>query len=419
MKFFFAVCILIYLSSFQTTNAQDTGDSLRSNVKLRVYLEGEIKDFDYQRRNIQYVDFVNDPKLADIQVIATRVMLGNGGRRYFLNFYSGSDRERIDFQHSFIRDLNDTDDTQRIRFRKALEIGLLHYLNESEFLEQIEIGYTGIEGNASEPKVTVRDPWNHWVFRLTGTGGWDLEESKSSVSYSGTIQADRITDKWLIRNSFSHQNSTRIYEQSDGETYKSINIVDEALLRAIYAITDHWSTGLFLNANRSTYLNMDFNIDLKPAIEYNFFNWKDADQKTFTIAYHIGPAYYNYMDTTFLGKMQESLWEHNLVVQLEMVQPWGEVDVQCGYEGYLSALENYNLNAEADISLRISRGLSLFLEVSAESIHSQLYLPKDEVSLEELLLNSRKLPTTFQFGGEIGFRFYFGSIYNNVVNERL
>lgn len=137
------------------------------------------------------------------------------------------------------------------------------------------------------------------------------------------------------------------------------------------------------------------------------------------LAYYAGPAYYKYRDTTFLNKIQESLWEHNLQLQLEMVQPWGEIDVQLGYEGYLNDLTNYNLSAEADISLRISKGLSVYFELAAESIHNQLYLPKEEVSLEELLLNSRKLPTTFEFGGEIGFRFYFGSIYNNIVNERL
>ena len=425
MKYNFYFFILMAITIWQPAMSQEKFHQFAGTKKLRIYLEGETKDFDYQRRSIHYVDFVNDPKIADIQVITTRVMLGNGGRQYFLNFYSGAQRDVIDFKHSFIRELNDTGDIQRVKFRKALEIGLLHYLNESSVLDQIEITYTPIERNPSNLKDSIdsnipeKDPWNLWVFRLTGTGGWDLEESKTSVSLSGSIQADRISDTWMIRNYFSHQSSTRTYTQSEDEIYKSINIVDKAQSRVVIALSDHWSAGLFLNADRSTYLNTDFDIYLKPAIEYNFFTWEEADQKKFTMAYFVGPAYYKYRDTTFLDKIQETLWEHNLLVQLELVQPWGEVDVQLGYEGYLTDLANYNLSAEADLSIRVSKGISITFELVAESVHNQLYLPKDEVSLEELLLNSRKLPTTFQFGGEVGVRFYFGSIFNNIVNERL
>jgi len=425
MKIRFILIVLVILITTPSLPGQEELKTSLQNRKLRVYLEGETKDFDYQRRNILYVDFVNDPALADVQVITTRVMLGNGGRRYYLNFYSGSQREKMDFQHSFLRELNDTDDAQRIRFRKALESGLLNYLNESDILGRIQITY--IPPKEDEPGSaatkdsagTARDPWNLWVFRLTASAGWDLEESKSSLSYSGSVQADRITDTWLIRNYYSHQNTTRTYKQSENEVYKSINIVDNLQSRLVYALSGHWSAGLFLNVDRSTYLNTDLGIGIKPAIEYNFFPWKDADQKIFTAAYYVGPAWYKYHDTTFLDRLNDNLWEHNLLVSLQMVQPWGEVDVNLGYEGYLNDFANYNLSAEADLSFRISKGLLLTFELQAESVHNQLYLPKDEVSLEELLLNTRKLPTTYQFGGKLGLRFYFGSIYNNVVNERL
>ncbi len=415
----FTMLFLFGFLFFQSVSGQESAIPGQSGKKFRVYLEGEVEDFNYLRRNIKYVDFVNDPKLSDIQVIATELVLASGGRKYFLNFYSGEKRDVSDYKLSFIHNPGDTDDTDRVRFGKTLEIGLLNYMSETQILDQINIEFASDATETRQTAIPDKDPWDFWVFRLTGTGGWDLEESKTSVSYSGSIQADRITDTWLIRSYLSHQNSTRTYKQSENEIYKSINIVDKAQFRAVYAITDHWSTGLFINADRSTYLNTDFDIYVKPAIEYNFFDWKDADQKTFTLAYFAGPAYYKYRDTTFLDKLDDRLWEHNFLIQLEMIQPWGEIDVQLGYEGYLNDLANYNLSAEADVSIRISKGLSVYFELSAESIHNQLYLPKDEVSLEELLLNSRKLPTTFEFGGEVGFRFYFGSIYNNVVNERL
>jgi hypothetical protein len=51
-------------------------------------------------------------------------------------------------------------------------------------------------------------------------------------------------------------------------------------------------------------------------------------------------------------------------------------------------------------------------------VHDQLYLPKGDTSIEDLLLRRRKLATTYEISGRFGFRFTFGSIYNSVVNER-
>jgi hypothetical protein len=399
--------------------AQESSLALKPNQVARVYVEGAIEDFNYLRRSVTYVDFVNDPKLADIQVIATALQLGAGGYKYYLNFYSGPGRDQSDFRLAFIHNPGDTDDTDRVRFRKTLEIGLLHYLSETNTIDSMSIGYEAASGKPITKKQSETDPWNSWVFRATTTGGLDLEESKTSYSFSGSIQADRLTDTWLIRNYLSYQYSTRTYRKSEDEIYKSVNQVEYLSSRVAYALNKHLSAGIYLYQNSSTYINTDFLLSAKPAIEYNFFDWKDADHKIFTIGYCLGPAYYNYRDTTFRNKMEDRLLEHDLSHELEIVKPWGEIQAAIEYEGYLSDLRNFNLSAEADFSVRISKGLAVNLELYAESVHNQLYLPKEEVSLEELLLNSRKLPTSFQLGAEIGLRFYFGSIYNNVVNERL
>ena len=419
MKFIrFILFLLSFIGLANGVSAQQQTLKIPTDHTLRVYLDGEVEDFSYLRRSIKFVDFVNDPKLADVQVIATRLHLASGGRKYFLNFYTGKLREKSDFVLTFVHNPNDTDDMDRVRFGKTLQIGLLNYLSVTNTLDQIDIAFEPKDSTPVQKIDAGKDPWNFWVFRLTTSGGWDVEERKRRFSYSGSVQANRITEKWVIRNYFKHENSTRTYKKSEDEIYRSVNIQDELRSRLVYGFTDHLSAGLFLNAGRSTYINQDFSLSVKPAIEYNFFNWKDADRKIFTLAYFIGPAYYNYRDTTFLNRMEDHLWEHNLSCALELVQPWGEVDARLGYEGYLNDLQNYNLSAEADISIRITKGLAVNFEFNAESVHNQLYLPKNEVSLEELLLNSRKLPTTFQLGGEIGLRFYFGSIYNNIVNER-
>jgi hypothetical protein len=70
------------------------------------------------------------------------------------------------------------------------------------------------------------------------------------------------------------------------------------------------------------------------------------------------------------------------------------------------------------MSVRLAKQLSVYFEIESEIIHDQLYLPKGDASLEDVLLRRRKLATTYEISGNIGIRFTFGSIYNSVVNER-
>ena len=51
-------------------------------------------------------------------------------------------------------------------------------------------------------------------------------------------------------------------------------------------------------------------------------------------------------------------------------------------------------------------------------VHDQMYLPKGNASLEDVLLRRRKMATDYEIRIEFGIQFTFGSIYNNVVNER-
>jgi hypothetical protein len=74
---------------------------------------------------------------------------------------------------------------------------------------------------------------------------------------------------------------------------------------------------------------------------------------------------------------------------------------------------------DSDLSVRIVRGFSVNFNFQFENIHDQIYLPKGDVSLEDILLNKVQLPSTFEVSAGIGVSVQFGSIYNNIVNNRL
>ncbi len=78
----------------------------------------------------------------------------------------------------------------------------------------------------------------------------------------------------------------------------------------------------------------------------------------------------------------------------------------------------YNLSFGGRLSIRIARGLEWNIGGDISRIRDQIYIPLEELSDEDILLGRRQLPTNSKLSINTGFSFTFGSIYNNVVNNR-
>jgi hypothetical protein len=102
-----------------------------------------------------------------------------------------------------------------------------------------------------------------------------------------------------------------------------------------------------------------------------------------------------------------------------LIQPWGDLEASLEGKNYLHDFNRYGLSLRMELGIRIFKGLSVFMETETQVIHDQLYLPKGNSSIEDILIQRRKQATAYEFKGELGFRYTFGSIYNNVVNLRL
>jgi hypothetical protein len=86
---------------------------------------------------------------------------------------------------------------------------------------------------------------------------------------------------------------------------------------------------------------------------------------------------------------------------------------------YLPDFEFYSIKLGTEFSIRIAKGLFVECEIEIEKINNQLYLQAEELTTEDVLLNTRKLPTSFELSTKIGLQYRFGSVFNNVVNQRL
>jgi len=386
--------------------------------KLKVFLEGQNIDFDYVKRNIGFVIFVYDPKDADLHIIMTQTSTGGGGTNYLLNFYSKSIAQVGDFSLNCISMPNDTQEIVREFITRTLKLGLMPYVNETATAEYLSIEYNHDEKREQADTIKTNDPWKNWVYRLNANGSFGLEQSKLSYNYSLNLRGDKITDKIKIRNGIYYSSWYSQYE-SDGEIFKSNSKWIQANSNVVYSLAARWSAGLFLNVFQSTYTNTEFSLNLKPAIEYNIFPWEESDKRRFTIGYNAGLEMKDYYELTIFGKEQENLWGQSLNINYETIQTWGEIETRIGASSYFHDLSKNSLSFESDLSFRITRGLSLNFQFKAVNVHNQLYLQAGEVSLEDILMGTQKLPSTFELSGGMGIRIQFGSIYNDVINNRL
>jgi hypothetical protein len=393
-------------------NGQGTGQKPGT---LNFFLDCEECDFNYVRQELPFISFVRDPQLADIHVLVTDSKTGGGGHKYFLNFIGLKDFKGTNLEYNVITSQTDTEDYIRKELLKSLKTGILQYYAKNGSLDDVKIDIN--ENGNKKAGLQLIDPWNKWVFRFETGGEFQKEESQNAYSITSEIRIEKITEEWKTRiEAESEINRENYYDDdqliSDNQDSRNLTAY------LIKSINTKWSTGFFGSYESQTYLNIKHDYGTSAGIEYNFFPWAESNRRIFSIRYNAGFNFINYTEQTIYEKMKETLLSESMLVNLILIQPWGEISV--GLEGrhYFHDFSKSRLTLESYFSLRLTKNFSVFCELQSEVIHDQLYLPTGDASREDILLKRRKLATTYEINGSLGLRFTFGSIYNNIVNER-
>ena len=395
---------------------------------VRVFLDCDRCDFSYIRREIPFVNYVRDRQQAGVHVLVTNRPTGGGGREFVLNFIGLGPFEEQDAVLTYSSPSYNTDDDERRGMARILKIGLLPYVARSPLSALIAVSYREEEASElrsqSEP---VDDPWNSWVFDVGLGGSFDAEERQNRYSVEGEFSADRITEAWRIRTEaevdYDERNFKQTLEDDDGEPYDSTftsTSEDRSInASAVRSLNRRWSAGLFTSATYNTRVNRDLGLRLAPAIEYSIFPYSQADRKELTLAYYAGIYAVDYIQETVFRKTSETLLYQSLQLRLNITQPWGGAFVSLRGSNYFHDLTKNRLDFYGTVSVRLFKGLSARVRLSAERIRDQLFLPRGDADLIDLLLRRQQLATGYQFSGSLGISYTFGSIYNNVVNTRL
>ncbi|RLE08513.1 MAG: hypothetical protein DRJ06_04420, partial [Candidatus Aminicenantes bacterium] len=261
------------------------------------------------------------------------------------------------------------------------------------------------------------DPWKFWIFSLSLEGNFQGEESRKTRSLEVNFSANKVTPEIKIRLGFSGEFDRRkyIYEE---ETIKTASDEKNFTGMVVKSLTGHWSAGAWVEAESSTYKNMDLYFTVAPAVEFNIFPYSESTRRQLRLLYRIGLIQNDYNEKTIFGKLKETLYNESLTTTLEIREPWGSMSASLEGSHYFHDFSKNRLQLRGFLSFRVFRGLSVDIRGRYERIHDQLSLPVGEASLDEVLLKIKELQTAYDYYFSIGFRYTFGSVYSNVVNPR-
>ncbi len=393
-----------------------------SNGLLGVFLDcqrGCPRDF--IQTEITFVNYVRDRTDADVHLLVTTNNTGSGGTEYTLQFIGLADNEGVDDELIFASSGTDTWDEQRSGLVQAIKLGLTRYVARTPLGQQLEISYTPPETPQVAPE-DERDPWNKWIFAVGANGRYSGESSRESLRLRGNLRADRVTEALKFRMRYNNNYTRNTFDLSD-TTIVALNRNQFFWTTLVGSINDHWSVGGSFSVNTSSFDNTDLRVSVSPAIEYNIFPYSEATRREFRIEYRMGLNAVAYEERTIFDKTSEELIFHELAVRLEINQPWGSADMSLEGFQFLHDFEEaktdfYSVELGGDINVRIIRGLSFSVGAEISWIRDQLSLPQEDTSEEDILLQTVRLATDYEYEVSMGFNYTFGSIFNNVVNPR-
>ena len=401
----------------------DDPSGARPSVALRVFFDcrGRNCDSRYYRTEIDWVNWVRDRTLAQVHLIMTSQRNASGGNEYGLDFVGLEDLAELDDRLTYMSLGTDTSEEVRRGISQVMAVGLARYSVLAGAGEGLQVRRTDEARDLTDRLVTgdeVEDPWDFWVFNVGLNGNYSEESSENEARIRGNLSASRTTTTWKIRlrgfGSFSREELELSDSSTVVDTRSSWNVNQEL----VYALADHWSLGFESRASASTRSNQDFGFDVGPGIEYSFWPYEEAPRRSLTVTYRVQLQYFDWEKETEFRKTTETRPGQEFELRLFQRQTWGDSFLGLEVSSFLDNVQQNRIELNGNMSIRVFRGLRLNVGGGWERIRDQIFLPLGGLTDEEILLRRRERASEYEFDIRAGFSYQFGSIFNNVVNNR-
>ena len=395
-----------------------SADTARAGA-VRAFLDCQSSgcDFDFMRDQIRWATWVRDRLVADVQLLVTSLRTGSGGTEYTVTAI-GLERfkGRADTVVVFTNP-NDAADAIRRQLARTFSLLLAPYAAKTPLAARLTLTYADPTGGAAMAQPS-KDRWNFWVYRISGNGYMNGEKSSKSLDMNLNASANRVTAQWKLNINSNYGYSESKYALGSEGTFVNLQRNYSTSVLAVRSLDDHWSAGLTADASSSDYLNQRLSAKVAPAIEYDLFPYKEFTRRQLTFYYSLGLQTFRYKERTLDGELNETRPVHNANLSWNAKQQWGSLNVGLFASQYLHSLDRYNYGASGNVSLRISKGLSVNFGGYASRVADQLYLPRRSLTDQQIIARQQALATNFRYFGNFGVSYTFGSIFNNVVNPR-
>ena len=389
-----------------------------AEVPVAVFLDCSFFcDQDFVRTEISYVSWVRDRTASDVHILVTQQTTGGGGTEYTVAFMGQRASAGKTDTLRFVTRQSATSDEIRRSMTRTLKLGLVRFVANTAIAERLGVTLMPATSTTATPTAKPSDPWNLWVFSVGVSGNVNGERSSEFNSAGGNLSARRTTERWKI-NLSARQNYRESKFKSGSTTQTFIQRNHSFTQLAVKSLGPRSSAGIRGSVGSSTQENKRLYWRFTPAVEFNVFPYSQSTRRMLTMQYAAGAEHFSYQTETIYFKLQETRPLHSLSFNLSQTEPWGSANV--GIEGgqYLNETNRNYASIFTGTSVRLFKGFNLRLSGSFSSIHNQLYLPRGGATPEEVLLQQRRLATTYSYFFNTGISYTFGSVFNSIVNPR-
>ena len=424
-KFIIAVTVLNLLFAdlqFAQEVRQLSVDTRKDAIRL--FIDCGSCDMDFIRYEMPYLNFVREIREAQVYLLVTEETNASGGNRYTLFFTGYNEFTGMSDTLTYNSSPDDTFDITRQGLTRTIAMGMIRYVAKTPIRDEVRIRYEGIK---QERPDQVEDRWNSWVFEFVSDWNIEREKRKEKLEFDNSISAYRITPEWKLEHKLSteynHNTFITLFSDNgnglpDEKRTEAIRDIWNYRSLTVKSINDHWSVGIRTRIGTDNTKNLNRELRVYSAIEYNLFPYYESSKKQIRFLYSIGYIYHDYIDTTVYNVIEDRLVQQTFDVAMLIQQRWGSTNFSLNSSSYVPDFSKNMLRFEGDVRFRLLKGLDLRVRVRAALIHNQIELSKGEWTAEELYLNLRELETNYSWDIRTGVVYTFGSIYQNIVNPR-
>jgi hypothetical protein len=425
MKKILSIFVLLLSNEMMQLNAQLSTEfsSFQKPSMLNIFLDCNMCDMNHIRENFNLVNYVRDRIDADVHILISATNAGGGGEEFKIIYIGQKKFEGIHDTTKFYLPPDHTLNEGRVKILENLKLGLVPFLLKTDQSDKIFLSIKDDTiNNENFNQSLPDDKWKNWVFNLYGSGSYSGQKSMNQTNLNSGLYVTRITNENKLETSttlyFQEMNS--IYD-IDGTTISFRYYSREFSNYNIYvkSLGEHWGIGGLLSNRTSSFSNLDFQMRVEPAIEYNFFKYSQSSHKQLRFLYSAGYEYSDYHKITIYNRNQDFFFRQNLKIGFMLIEPWGFINASVYGSNYIHDFAYFFLGSDMIADINIFSGFSISVGYGINMHRNQISLVKDNYSsVEEVLTRQREMETNFSYYFRFGVSYTFGSKFNNIVNPR-